>query len=778
MSTLLLTSLLFVYFLTSPVHFTATGFFKNSATQGSNPLFNIMKAINSQEIPASNDDPRFFLCSYPVLAEVVQNLKLQVHITGNKRLGLLQEMWYTLKTACALHQLKRKKTPSAILSSKILVPNRLIVPDAKIEMACSALQFVSTTSCSLEIKWVTESTYDVFEQGQNRGSGQIDIPFSWDQGSFTLSGSPVKGKTYGLHFIPLEEAVLSLQQQIHISKDKTNPSLISVSFTHRDRHLATQIVNATMEQFETYLRNEGKKKITQQLSYLKQRQEETTKSLDELLEEFRSSLESHLDTCSLLSLEQELNFLSAKQSALKNRLLDLQTEIEHLSHTTLPFRQLLEELRKKREGYLLQNLSAEGARSLIKNRQEELDLLYLQIKQYDDSLNRLRDPDSEISALSNILTDACFRSHFEKIEILNYRLADSKNWAPKEREQLAAELEIEKQFLIQTVSQLKKGAYLREEILKKRIGSLEENLIFLLLSHYEQEESALKTVSQQAAHFPENWLQQQHIDFNTKLYQEMMITLTQLVEAKNIEYHLDYLLASLFKKASVPSLPDSPHLFLGTIVGSCAGLMLPFFVILFYTIWQGPRASRHNLISQGHYVVPDKEQVPILGLKLSECGPLVLLISPLLPALLSPLIQWLTKKGERVFLIDLSSHLPPSFMEGEEKESYLLSDRFQKQLIQFKETYDRIILFSSASVGSFEIHALLRVADAVIYGVTTERLVELDLLPATTFFFETHSEDSPIFPLFAIRPKLDGLLNRLKGSSSSSSRTTPWGRSP
>ena len=722
------------------------------------------------------DEPRSFLRSQAVLEQVILDLNLQAAIVGNPTPGRIREAWYTLKAACLRQHLKRKQPASPILTHDVEAPDRLFVPDLEFPVLCSQVHFFSETSQRLMIRCKEGSSYLVYADGKPIGQGEIGLPFLWEKGSFLLTGSLARGKTYFLDFVPLEQAVLSLQKSLHILRDKENSSLLRISYTHRDRHLAAKIVNAVMEQFENYLRNEGKKKITKQLDYLQQRQSETHALLEEVLEKHKHYLETHLDSGAILSLERELQFMTDRQSEIQQQILDIQTEMDYLSPNKMSFPLLVERLRQERKREPLHTLSVEGARSLIQSRQQELDLIRYNQERYNNYLDKLREEQFDTSSLFDLLNNEICRPRFQKIESLHHALVDSKNWSAKEREQIKGELETEKQFIISHLQHLREGCSLHEKAVTERISFLQKNLLYLLLDRYEQEKNALIALAEQATHFPQKWLNQQKIELNTQLYTQMIISITQIIEAKNIGYNLDYLMASCFKKAPSPVAPNPPKLFLKTVLGICVGAFLIVIAISFYVIWLGPSASPIHLHHLGYKLIPEKETVPRLGLELEHCGPLILISSPSSVPFLPSMLKWLSHKGEKVHLIDLSSRLPPRFMRGKERESYLASSSFQTLLAGYKREYDRIFLLSHQPINSFEFAALSRHADALIYGITTERLEQIRSLPEKTFFFKAECKAPSLLSLREIKPLLDQTMTNLKNSSFSSQKM--WNHFP
>ena len=764
----------FVYKITRSIPYTAHGIFTGHVPEKGNRFFKALEFLGGEESYLHAEDPRMFLRSYPVLSGVVKALNLQATITEANRGGRFREVWYTLKTAHSYRRLKKERPPSNILDGTICVPDRLIIPDPQASVVCVSLDFPAETSESLSIHFLSPTTYTVKKSSEVLGTGSLDAPFMWGKGAFTLSGTGKKGKTIGLHLIPLPQAIQSLQNSLTLVRDKENLSLIHLRYTHRNRHFASQIINETMEQFQIYLQLEGKKKIAKQLNYLQGRQEESFQQLEAILSKQKAYLESQLDAGLILSLEQEITFMAQTQAQKRHKLLEIQSEIEYLAQKSIPFPQLLDTLKHENRAEETHILSVESAHDLIHYHQRELDGLLLDQERYDYCIAKLTEtptslnPDSsnfDCSSLAKILNDSSLHTRFEKIHSLHHRIIDTKNWSVKEREQLHAELATEKAFLKEYTSHLKAGAQLHEQAIQKRIHTLHHNLLFLLTDRYEQELSTLAALAEQAKYFPEKWLNEQKIALKTKMYTEIMESITKMIEAKNIGYNLGYLVAQVLKPAIPPVLPNPPYLLLNTCLGALFGTLCTFMGLLGWGMWKGPSASFNNLKSLGAQIFPVSDTVDLLGLALTEKGPILLLTAHRTLEYSALLIDWLKRKGEKVKVIDLRDSGGTPF---------LASPLFREELKLYLQEYERIILMATGCAQGFVIQALLKHADAIVYEAAGEPLESLRALPAQTLFvIQNHPKPQPLntmLPLSSLAPRLEKLLLRMKRSSFSSAR--------
>jgi hypothetical protein len=754
----------FLFVVSRPIHFTAHGIFKWQP-----PKTNLIKGFEmGEESYYPRDEPAAFINSIPVLENVVRKLHLQAVLIDQDKgngSGKLKEIWYVMKSSWETFYSGKKLPPSPVLKcptfKKIHVPD---LPQSK--LLCSEVQYDGETSLFLTIRFISAEIFQVFENEELKGEGALDVPFSWDDGMFVLSGEARKNAKITLYLLPVEPIVQSLQNTLHVFHDKKNRSLIHVSCMHRDRHLAARLVNEAMEAFQEYLQTEGKKKIAQQISYLYQRQEQTMEKLDEILEKQKQYFTLQLDSAEFLIHEKEMSFMAKTQAEFKHEILHVRDEIEALAQAKLPFPELMTQLCITRERHILEMISIQAAKNAIQEHQKTIDSLVLDCEKYDYCLSRLQAASFDPSSLAKILSDHAFETQFEHMHALHLKLIDKENWTLKEREHMHKELETSRMFLCQQIQILKEGALLHVNVLKERIESLQKDLLYMLFDKYNQLQSSLAALSEQASTLPQKWLAEQKIEMNIKIYTEMLETITKMIETKNAGYHFDYSAASCHKKALPPVRPDPSKLLLGTMTGFLIGIFLSLLLFILEQIWHGPSASGANLLSQGYSLLPEKERVPFLGIELEKRGRLVLMASKQTILFAPALVKWLAKKGENVFIIDLTSKIPSDFLKGKDKETYLASQDFKDFVDSCKKHYDRVLIFSQGGPQRFETLLLASCADTCVFGITDEKLSEIERLPEErTLFFIQERLLKKMLSIKEIAPTLEALLKRTSSFS-------------
>lgn len=774
--------LVFAYLLFKPVTFTATATFKGGSQTSSSGLSKALEFLGGGESYSASDDPKVFLNSYPVMEEVARTLHLQLAIDDGTHPSRLQRIWHAFKAEKAQRVLKNKRPHSDVVV--LPVPAKQIIPDKTQMLTCTSLAYPGEVREVLTLRFIDQTSFEVKKGRTRLGQGELGHPFTWEGGHFTLEASaPIKGVST-LTFFPLEAVTRSLVKSVHVKRSKDHSALVHVAYTHHNRQLATAIVNTTMEAFQRYLREEGRKKIAKQLSYLQQRQEETLGGLEEVMEEHKRYLEAHLDSGEMLLLESELEFMAQKQAEIRrarDRITDEMLDIHRVVYgeSAIVFANLLDHLRDERPS-VVQTLTVDGARALVNEHQHALDLLQMDVEKYDYCLSKLTDPDFDTSALSKVIDDPTLHTRFAKIHTLHRNLIDTKNWSDKERLTLNEELETERRFLSKHINDLKQGASLKDEVIRNRLRTVQTTMLYLLLDRFEGAEKRLRDHALKAAHFPEKWLTQKKIDLNTKLHTEMIESITKMIEAKNIGYHLDYLASTPLMHATPPLLPNSPHLLLGTLAGALLGLCSVLALLVLRETWLGPRATCANLKQLGKQALdytPTLEAHKEIFYTLKQQTKPVTLMGPS-STLAHEMCALFAESGESVTLIDLSNmgkkerrkktrfgvEFSPA-CSPHLKEVTLAHPSFLQQAED-----DRLVIYTDAPLNSL---AMRVVADWEAFLMLVVKDVRVSELPEKEAFYLIDKRPLPPVSWTRILP----LLERLT-SFSLFSREAPSPESP
>lgn len=748
-SGLILGFLMFTYQCRKSITYTAEGIFKGSASsESSGSLGKMMELFGGNDHYISSDDPKFYLRSYPVLKGIVKAMHLQGSVSGASENGRLKELWYLLKA---------ERWNSKYVSKKI---GRLKKsPFQELEhppLMFEHLEFTGELVEPFKIKFLDDSRYQIINKNKECAESSLGSPFNFSEGSFTLkarnSSDSFAGKSFTLSLTPLDVAVSKLERVFSVKRDKDNPGLVNVTCTSRDRHFAANLVNTAMKQFQKYLQDEGSRKINKQLRYLDQRQEETLNNIDFCMHEQRKFFEAHIGAGDLFTLENEIEFLANQQAEERKKLKEVEIEIRKLSEELSRYPK-----QPSKIPGTIETLTLASSKKIQDDYLIRLDEIALEKRQCDYCIEKLDDPSFDCASVSKILKDPSLQSRYEKIQTLHRKLADSKNWTEKELQIAKGELETEKSFLIKMIASFKEGILLREEILLARLLTIKTELLSLLEEQKSIIERNLQNCLQQSARLPEIWMSEQKTKLNSKIYLEMMDSLTKLIETKNIGYHLECLNAIPFKKARAPLLPDHPKLALHFILGLIAGMGLCFLVICLKELSLGPTASLTNLKTLGYtaWDSQDRETIPSIAYTLSQKGPVTFIGSKEKIYALPLLMTQFSRRGETATLLDIAPF----------KDKL---NELKKQVESLKAQSDRVILYSTVDPrGSFA-QEVTHLADTTLFYLTNERFEELKDLPRETYFIVQPGERNELIPLPLghIMPMLDRIFSSFFASAS------------
>ncbi|MES2273251.1 MAG: hypothetical protein V4487_03575 [Chlamydiota bacterium] len=259
-------------------------------------------------------------------------------------------------------------------------------------------------------------------------------------------------------------------------------------------------------------------------------------------------------------------------------------------------------------------------------------------------------PDFDLGSLSPVLGDAVSSRLIERAIEIVFRLKEEKYHSSKEGQRWEEELVLQRKILGDHLENLLRveelnGRLLREKILglqrisldcmNRQISALhaqardtirqkrEALILEKMLLQKKMEE-----IRERAVELPEKWRLEKWLDLKSEMGQKMMETVTQLVESKTIGHHLHHVESKPLDLATLPVLPQPPHLFILLFLGAFSASFGAFFVSLIRSILKGFPTSLEKLQAMGW---------PILGTVSSFCD------GPAVDAVTGPDLQMLRK---------------------------------------------------------------------------------------------------------------------------------------
>lgn len=235
--------------------------------------------------------------------------------------------------------------------------------------------------------------------------------------------------------------------------------------------------------------------------------------------------------------------------------------------------------------------------------QRQLDDLEMYKNEFHFALEKMKDPDFELSSLSHVLKDPVSAGIIKDSLVFSMQLRNEPNRTEKEQNRMRNELIIQKQFLASHVKQLMdlnalqqtlvqgrlqqlKNASLDSvhqqiDIITKQIQSNTSQKSENLTAEQQLIETHLKEVRKLMQGLPEKWISEQELSFHLMMHQTLVENLSKLVDSKNITHHLELMDSTPLDRVLLPILPDSPKTilfasfaaFLGALMASIAALI-------------------------------------------------------------------------------------------------------------------------------------------------------------------------------------------------------------
>ncbi len=737
--------------LSKPYTAEASYLLKNALPLSSN-IFDLLSRPPQESSQAR--DPEFSIQSINVISNTVKKLGLQASLQEVKHHYWLknqaQIIWRNILVSKAYRHYKNRH-----------YGNRLVLFDPPFinkepSLTVQDIEYANTDYAqSFNISFVTDTEFEVSNKGKFVGKGSLATPFKFPQGKFTLVGQPKK--KYLITLLPMKLAINEIKSQCIIHKNKKTKCLLPVQFKHRSAHLAQKILNTLLESCQEDLQNDGNEKISHQLNYLKERQNQVIQNLESILLDCKNSLATSMNKGDFLATNIERELLTKIQLHCHDTQANSMQKMQHLYARafgkSMPIQSIVEDVRAMTQEIEFEELTTESSLKLIAEYEALLEKLHLNREQCQNLITHLR----EESINPGFLTSAASKFSLDILKILaiNRKIGDEANYSLKEREGLWEALQLEKKIHISTLEQIAQGVQVEEASCRTRLRFLQKQALALLLRDFEIADQSLMQVTKKLGDFPDKWLQEEKIELTKTLQLSTFSELSMQIESKNLSYHLDYLETHPYQLATLPLLPKSPKLELWGLVGALIGAFLMSCSICLREIFLGPTASYDNLTSAkcrtiGYLSSDSLRQIATL----TENSHSIFICSKQPLTVAKELRDILTKRGNNVLIMD------------EPKEELIGFKGFT-----FDHSYDKVIVWHQ---GIDPLTFLLRQrVDQTIFVVSDERAKDLSFFPINTLYlFKKMLQKPPLLSLKKIQPILQRFFSSLPHTSASGTTST------
>jgi hypothetical protein len=410
----------------------------------------------------------------------------------------------------------------------------------------------------------------------------------------------------------------------------------------------------------------------------------------------------------------------------------------------------------------LQGIELETANTLYVQYRKDLEDIQLKIEQLDYALVQLKCPNFEISTLGTILNDPVSFSMVQQCAKLMLLLQDDQNRSEKDKKRLQHELKIQRNaLLLHTKDSVElnklKLKLIKEkitsiqqitlELLNQKIALLEQQLTNALISHkksllLEKEgiDKNLNILSRKMRHLPEKWTVEQKLSFEKKANLEILRSLAQIVESKNIEMHLNVAQSGPLDKAALPIRPQGPHIVLSSFMAGMFGFCVVMIYLIFTALIQGFPISFDNLSLRGEiaFRLP-KEALLFFDRKLNGCKCITLIGADQNRI---EKLKKLLKDQKLLFIESKERHKKEKsghHLSVEDPSDLFLSKRLFEKIEQAKKEYDWIFICIDCRPLALDPHPFEKIANGHLVFVKDENIEHMqpyfDLSQAKAFLF-------------------------------------------
>lgn len=313
-----------VFALFQPIRYQAEGTFREKGVKTNNvSTSSVLQLLSGASLVGTDSEAASLMTSRRILKEVIDKLHLQANLSAVP----------DIETAPKL--IKRNLNlvwASAFGRSPMPVLKEVCCP-LKIE----ALHYTGEIPLSLLVNVLADGRFDVSGSGHSKGfvgTGRLGEPYHAGELSFTLAllnPTELRPGDYALNVETLFTTARDLCKVLKVEPSKLDKSLLKMKCDHRDRHMASAIVNATMESYRNYLKNYHAEIAMSQLEYLSQRRDQLTNNLVEVMQRHADFMTDDLSHSGFMEASKEMDFLAISQHEYKQKMLDNELETKRIT---------------------------------------------------------------------------------------------------------------------------------------------------------------------------------------------------------------------------------------------------------------------------------------------------------------------------------------------------------------------------------------------------------------------------------------------------------------
>ncbi|CCB85173.1 putative uncharacterized protein [Parachlamydia acanthamoebae UV-7] len=310
--------LAFCYAITRPVEFAVEASFKEKGAKDSGLGSNVFSSLLSGG-EAGKSEALVVMKSNRLLQDVIREHGIQA--------DLRQEGW----TFPLFKRMKNNlRTEYAYLRNR-LAP---AVKDTQENLVVTKLQYEGEIPLVLTLKFLTNHTYEITESRFGLlGEGTLGEPFANEAFQVILDGGavePLMGQEYTLTIRAIRNVVKDLFSRLNIEPDTQNRSILKLKYLCPNRQEGCKHLNTVMAFYQDLLKKEHQRVSQEQINYLEKRRGTMQSGLHDMMQVFADRVSSDVVNTGFTNTEEGMRFLAEALQKHKQKLLDINLEIERL----------------------------------------------------------------------------------------------------------------------------------------------------------------------------------------------------------------------------------------------------------------------------------------------------------------------------------------------------------------------------------------------------------------------------------------------------------------
>lgn len=313
--------------LIKPIRYHAEGTFREKGIKQStlSSSSSILHLLNSGgNLGSTESEATSSMLSRAILKDVVEKLNLQGTLQADQESESLP-MLVKRNISLALAALKNSPHP--------------VLKDLCCPIKIASLTYTGEVPANFKLKFSGGQHYDVFDHSDELiGQGRLGEPFQYQEVAFTLvpiDSKLIEDQSFSLDVDSMANTTKAMGHVLVVEPTKLDKSMLKIQYQHRNRHVASDVVNTVMESYQNYSKKYHGDMAAKQLDYLSQRRDHLTQNLTDLMHKHADFLAVDIYGSGFIESNKEMDFLARSQHEYKRKLLDNELEIKRLTNIKL-----------------------------------------------------------------------------------------------------------------------------------------------------------------------------------------------------------------------------------------------------------------------------------------------------------------------------------------------------------------------------------------------------------------------------------------------------------